>query len=143
MDESILNSTKKILNVGVDDTSFDLDIITHINAAFSHLQQLGIGPEAGFQIVGDEEEWANFFGEEPPPVNIINAVKTNIALRVRSWFDPPQLPHVLAAMERQLQESDWRLNTMREGTDWADPDPPVVARTFDLDYNIGTLPEEV
>lgn len=143
MEESILKSTKKILNVAEDDESFDLDIITHINAAFSHLQQLGVGPVIGFQIVGESEEWANFFGEDPAPVYILNAVKINIALRVRSLFDPPQLPHVLAATERQLQESDWRLNALREATEWADPDPPVVARTLDLDYNIGTLPDDV
>lgn len=143
MEESILTSTKKLLNIGEDDTSFDLDIITHINSAFSHLQQLGIGPVTGYQIQNGSEEWADFFGEDPPPVHVINAVKTNVALRVRSMFDPAQLPHVHAAMERQLLESDWRLNVLREATDWADPLPPTVgARGLDLDYNIGTMPEE-
>jgi hypothetical protein len=47
---SILTSTKKILGVSADDTVFDLDIITHINSAFSTLCQLGIGPATGFMI---------------------------------------------------------------------------------------------
>jgi hypothetical protein len=125
MEQSILKSTKKILNVSEDDTSFDLDIITHINSAFSHLHQLGIGPDAGFVIEDDSAEWADFLNEESP-LYILSAVKTNVHLRVRSIFDPPQMPHVLTAMQAQLLESDTRLLIMREETGWVDPDPPDV-----------------
>jgi hypothetical protein len=122
MEQSILKSTKKILNLSVDDTSFDLDILTHINSAFSHLHQLGIGPEAGFVVEDADKEWADFLDEETP-LYIVSLVKTNVHLRVRSIFDPPQLPHVLTAMQQQLLESDTRLLIMREETEWADPDP--------------------
>ena len=125
MEQSILKSTKKILSIGDDDPSFDLDIITHINSAFSHLQQLGIGPAAGFQIEDENATWEDFLGTDAR-LPILNAVKTNVYLQVRYIFDPPQLSHVMQAMERQLQESDWRLNVLREETDWVDPDPPVV-----------------
>lgn len=127
LEESILKNVKKILNVGVDDPSFDIDIMTHINTAFSHLQQLGIGPPGGFQIEDDQAKWTDFL-PAPDPVTetylpILNALKSNIYLRVRLIFDPPQLSHVLAAQERQLQESDSRLSMLRESTDWVDPDP--------------------
>lgn len=125
MEQSILTSTKKILNVGEDDSSFDLDIITHINSAFSHLHQLGIGPEEGFEIEDEDAEWSDFLGEGAP-TPILNAVKTNVYLRVRAIFDPPQLPHVLTALKDQLEESDTRILMMRESTAWVDPDPPVV-----------------
>jgi hypothetical protein len=125
LEQSILKSTKKILNIGEEDTSFDQDIITHINTAFSHLHQLGIGPEIGFVIDGAEEEWSDFLDpEENTPM--LNAVKTNVYLRVRAVFDPPQLPHVMTAMNNQLLESDTRLNIMREESAWTDPDPPDV-----------------
>jgi len=130
MEQSILKSTKKILNINPDDTSFDLDIITHINSAFFHLQQLGIGPRGGFEIDDETAEWQDFL---PPPdpvpdsyIPTLSAVKTNVYLQVRYIFDPPQLAHVMQALERQLQESDWRLNVLREETDWVDPDPPVL-----------------
>jgi hypothetical protein len=130
MEESILKSTKKILNVGVDDDSFDLDIITHINAAFSHLQTLGIGPKAGFVILDADAEWGDFLpAPDPVPDNylpILSAVKTNVALRVRLVFDPPQMSSVLTALQSTLDQSDWRLNVLREETDWVNPDPPVV-----------------
>lgn len=124
MEESILKSTKKILNIGVDDTSFDLDILTHINSAFSHLRQLGIGPETGFVIEDADAEWVDFLHEETP-LPILSAVKTNVHLRVRAIFDPPQLPHLMTAMNEQLRESDTRLLIMREATEWADPDPEL------------------
>jgi hypothetical protein len=124
MEESILRSTKKILNIPMDDDSFDHDIITHINSAFSHLHQLGIGPDIGFDIDDDTAVWLDFLNEEVP-LYIRSAVKTNVHLRVRVIFDPPTLPHVAMAMKDQLLESDTRLNIMREETDWADPDPPL------------------
>jgi hypothetical protein len=124
MEESILKSTKKILNIGEDDSSFDQDILTHINSAFSNLRQLGIGPEEGFVIEDEDVEWGDFLETESLP--ILSAVKTNVHLRVRAVFDPPQLPHVMSAMQAQLLESDVRLNTMREETEWDDPDPALV-----------------
>lgn len=129
LEQSILNSTKKILNVDPSDDSFDIDILTHINAAFSHLHQLGVGPDAGFVVEDQTLKWDDFLPDAP--LYILSAVKTNVYLRVRSLFDPPTLSHVLTAMQQQLTESDVRISTMREATDWVDPDPPVPSDTVD------------
>ena len=40
-------------------------------------------------------------------------------------FDPPPTSYLLQAMDRQILEAEWRLNTMREATEWVDPNPPV------------------
>jgi hypothetical protein len=122
MEESILNSTKKILGLDPEYTVFDQDIITHINTAFSTLTQLGIGPADGFAIVDDSAEWANFLELETK----MDSVKTYVYLKVRQLFDPPQTSYLITAMERQIQELEWRLNSTREETDWVDPDPPPV-----------------
>jgi hypothetical protein len=125
MEESILISTKKMLGIG-DDTSFDHDILTHINAAFSHLQQLGIGPLVGYQITDDEPTWEDFL----PPVDsetylpILGAVKNNVFFHVRLWFDPPASSYILTSLEKLITESDFRLNVLRESTEWINPDPP-------------------
>lgn len=123
MEQSILKSTKKVLNIDPDDLSFDQDILTHINSAFSHLWQLGIGPAEGFSIEDDTVEWTAFVVDDLP---ILSAVKTNVLLRVRMLFDPPQLQHVMTAMQTQLLESDTRLSIMRENNDWFLPTPPPV-----------------
>lgn len=126
---SILDSTKKVLGVDPADDSFDQDVITHINTALSHLQQLGIGPVGGFIIEDDTPTWEDFLeGMNPASetyLPILSAVKTNVYLRVRLFFDPPSVSYVLTAMQQQLQESDSRLNMLRESTEWVDANPTI------------------
>lgn len=122
METSILTSTKKILGIAADYTAFDLDIITHINAAFSTLTQLGVGPATGFMIEDAEDEWYNFIEDDIQ----LNSVKTYVYLKVRQLFDPPTTSYLISAVEKQIQELEWRMNTNREATEWIDPDPAVV-----------------
>ena len=123
METSILNSTKKILGLASDYTAFDLDIITHINTAFSTLTQLGVGPAAGFMIEDASTNWVDFLGDADPQ---LNSVKSYVFLRVRLLFDPPATSYLINAYEDQIRELEWRLNSHREETQWVDPDPPVV-----------------
>lgn len=122
MEESILKSTKKILGLNPDYTVFDLDIITHINAAFSTLNQLGLGPAEGFKIDDDNAEWGDFLEDETK----IESVKTYVYLKARLIFDPPATSYGITAFEKQILELEWRLNVHREDTQWVDPDPPLV-----------------
>ncbi len=125
MEQSILKNVKKILNVSVDDDVFDLDIITHVNSTFSTLYQLGIGPSEGFMIEDDTALWASFLGSDP---RLLNQVKTYVYLKTRILFDPPTASSfVMGAIEKQITELEWRLNTHREETSWADPDPNLPA----------------
>jgi hypothetical protein len=121
MEQSILLSTKKVLHIGPDDESFDLDIMTHINSAFSDLNDIGVGPAEGFTIEDDAPEWEAFSDD----VVQRNRVKTFVFLKVRLAFDPPQMPPLLASLEKQLEQTTWRLSVGRETTDWVDPDPPL------------------
>src|SRR4029077_8389210 len=122
METSILTSTKKILGIAEDYTVFDLDIITHINSAFSTLTQLGVGPPEGFMITDATAKWDDFVANDFQ----YNPVKSYVFLRVRQLFDPPSTSYLIAAVEKQIQELEWRLNVYREGLDWVDPDPPPV-----------------
>lgn len=123
METSILKSIKKVLGLAPDDESFDQDVIMYVNSAFSNLQQLGLGPVDGFMIEDDTEVWDDLEIDEVP---ILSQLKTCIYLRVRMLFDPPTTSYLQDAMNRQIQEHDWRLNVLREGTEWVDPDPPGV-----------------
>lgn len=119
MTDSILDSTKKILGLDPEYTAFDLDIITHINAVFSDLQQLGVGPEEGFAIEDASSNWNEFLVGNL----MLNSVKTYIYLRVRLLFDPPITSYLISSLKEQLQALEWRLNVQREGVLWTDPDP--------------------
>ena len=115
---SILNSTKKILGISEDYTVFDLDIITHINTAFSTLTQLGVGPAQGFMIEDADAVWTDFIADDIQ----YNSVKSYVFLRVRQLFDPPTTSYLIAAYDKQIQELEWRLNVHREETGWTYPD---------------------
>lgn len=119
MEDSILNSVKKVLGLDPSYTVFDQDVIMHINTVFTTLVQLGIGPVNGFMIEDDEPTWGDFLGED---VNL-NSVKTYMCLRVRMIFDPPATSFAINAMEEQIRELEWRINVHREATMWADPTP--------------------
>ncbi len=121
MEQSILKSTKNILGLPDDYTVFDLQVLTHINTAFSTLTQLGVGPAAGFMIEDATPVWEDFIGSDLQ----YNAVKTYVFLRVRFLFDPPQTSYLLTAMANQIQELEWRLNVRREGTAWVDGSIPL------------------
>lgn len=122
MESSILKSTKKKLGLADDYAVFDVDVIDHINTAFSTLTQLGVGPADGFMIEDENAEWADFIGTD----NLqYNSVKTYVFLKVKLLFDPPETSYLISAMERQIEEIAWRLNIHREETAWVDPDPPV------------------
>ena len=110
MEESILLSTKKILGLDAGYTAFDLDVITHINAAFSILNQLGVGPEDGFSISDESSLWSDYTA----PYNQLHLVKTYVFLKVRVLFDPPGTSFHLESANNQIKEYEWRLNCFRE-----------------------------
>jgi len=110
METSILTSTKKVLGIAESYTAFDLDVITHINAAFSILYQLGIGPTDGFMIEDETTEWDEF----NVPMRHLNLIKTYVYLKVSMLFDPPATSFLIEAKTKQIAEYEWRLNTFRE-----------------------------
>lgn len=141
MADSILTNVKKIVGIAEADTSFDPDIIMHINTVFSVLNQLGVGPTAGFMIEDATPTWDDFLGvrqkgqlEADGSVSytdqqlttadkLLNMVKTYVYLRVRLLFDPPQTSFVIESINHQIIELEVRINMVREGASWVDPAP--------------------
>jgi hypothetical protein len=119
--DSILDSTKKVLNLDSEYTPFDQDIIMHINGVFSTMYQLGVGPEEGFAIEDKTSTWTAFLGSDPR----LNHVKTYVYLRVRLLFDPPTTGYLVEALQRQIEELAWRLNVQREEVAWTEPVTPT------------------
>lgn len=111
MENSILNSVKKLLGVSDGYTAFDLDIIIHINSAFSTLSQLGIGPVEGIAIEDSSATWdvLNLSTNQ-----LQSMVKTYVYLKSRMGFDPPATSFHIEAMNKQIEEQEWRLREMRE-----------------------------
>jgi hypothetical protein len=118
MIQSILTSTKKSLGIDASYTAFDEDVIVLINSAFSTLNQLGIGPENGYAIEDASATWSSFIGSNLK----YSSVKTFVLLSVRLIFDNASMTaHVARAMKEERDEIGWRLNVVREETEWVDP----------------------
>ena len=109
MNESILLSVKKALGLTDDYIYFDRDIIMHINSVFTVLNQLGVGPEAGFFIEDSSASWSDY-GE----MTRLEFIKSYMYLKVRLLFDPPTSSFVLSSMETMARELEWRINVMAE-----------------------------
>lgn len=108
---SILDDTKKVLGINVSDTSFDTDVIMHVNMALGTLQQIGVGPIAGVSITDNTTLWSaltDIYG------NFFMMVKTYVYMKVRLAFDPPATSFGIAAVEKQIEELEWRLNAVAE-----------------------------
>lgn len=102
--DSILNSIKKLLGIQPEYTSFDDDLILHINSVFVILNQLNIGPPEGFFITDKSTKWSKYTTETNH-----NMVKTYVYLKVRLLFDPPSSGILVESMNRMISELEWRL----------------------------------
>lgn len=109
---SILDDTKKVLGLEKPYEAFDADVILHINAAFSTLEQLGVGPVGGFTISDSFQEWDSYNTDQ----RILSHVKAYIYAKVRVMFDPPSNSSVLQALKDSISELEWRiLHTIEVG----------------------------
>lgn len=110
--DSILVSVKKLLGIAEENTDFDSDVIISINSVFTVLQQLGIGPSSGFSISDESAVWSDFI----PEGEMMEAVKSYVALKVRLLFDPPTSGTIMQALTNMTNELEWRLNVLCDKT---------------------------
>lgn len=108
MEDSIFKTIKGLLGPDADYNEFDQDIIVFINSAIATLTQLGIGPDSGFRITGEDETWQDFLGDAKD----LDSVKSYIYMKVRIAFDPPTSSFVMSAYEEACKEYEWRLNVV-------------------------------
>lgn len=106
MEESIFDSIKALLGPDASYDVFDQDILIHINSAISVLTQLGVGPANGFMLMGSDEKWSDFIGDD----KTLQMVKSYIYMKVKMAFDPPVNSSVLNAYQEACKEYEWRLN---------------------------------
>jgi len=107
--DSILDTIKHMLGILPEETAFDSDIINFINGAFSTLTQLGVGNAIGYQIVDSTNVWSEFYTDPR-----LNGIRTYVFLRTKIAFDPPTTGFTQSAMDRQIQELEFRLNVVAD-----------------------------
>lgn len=106
--DNILNTVKKLLGIPEDYDCFNTDILININMVLPVLTQIGIVTDIG--VVTGESKW----DELSSSTEIANLLKTYITLRVRMIFDPPTNSSLMDAMQKKIDELEWRLNLLGE-----------------------------
>lgn len=109
--DSILDSVKKMLGLSNTDTTFDVDVIIHINSAFGELAQIGVGdPTVGFSISDNSALWSSYITSQA----YLAMVQQFVYLTVRLAFDPPATSFGLDALRQQILQLSWRINSSIE-----------------------------
>jgi hypothetical protein len=94
-----------MLGISNDDTNFNDELIMFINGALMVMTQLGVGPSQGFSITSAKNTWKELLGDRKD----LDAVRSDVFLRVRLIFDPPINSFLVTAIEKQIAEYDWRI----------------------------------
>lgn len=115
---SILDSIKQLLGIESSDTNFDKEITIFTNGALMVLNQLGVGPLTGYSITSKDNVWDEFLLGRTD----LDLVKTDVYLRVRLAFDPPQNSFLVNALEKQIEEYDWRITVNTTPVPVVDPE---------------------
>lgn len=110
IEESILKSTKKTLGLADSLVVFDQDVLMHINAILTVLNNYGIGPTDGLYVDDEGVEWSDL-GESQ---KLTNLIKSWLLLRVRMLFDPPTTSFHITAIQEQIAEFEFRLFVDRD-----------------------------
>lgn len=105
--DSILTSTKKLSGISDNCPHFDDQIVAYINSVFFVLKQLGVGPEEGFVIEDESNEWVEFLPDNPV---LREATKAYMSAKVRLQFDPPSSSSHMEALKSIIAEYEWRAN---------------------------------
>lgn len=108
-DNKILDSVKAYCRITLDSgvTAYDEELIGHINTVLMMLNQMGVGPEGGFELVTGDETW-----DQVIPDNIkYPGIKDYIKIKTRILFDPDSFSsNAMNSANEVLAEIEWRLN---------------------------------
>lgn len=113
LDDSILQSVKKIIGIVPECTDFDLDLIVHINTAFSILYQLGLDDKIPYSITNSNDKWSDILQDR----TYLELVKSYVALKVKSIFDTPTIGTVNESLNNMIRELEWRISVLVDPVD--------------------------
>ena len=103
--QSILDTVRGAIGLVADDTSFDSELIIHINSNLATLYQNGVGLPI---VVEDSTALWSDLKDESKNNDMFEQIKTYIFLRTKLLFDPPP-PKTANYMDAAATELLWRL----------------------------------
>lgn len=117
INDSVLNSTKKLLGIMPEEKDFDQDIIAAINASIFTLSQLGLNTKDGITVYDETTTFSDLFKDCVDSLDI-EAVRQYIYIKTRIAFDPPQVNALAEMFKEQKKELEWRLRLSAEQSEY-------------------------
>lgn len=110
--KSILIDIREAVGLNAENAEFDSDLLMHINASISKLNQNGIGNAL---VVGDVKPvWGDLLDPSQEEGNVhAQMIPLYIALATKLIFDPPP-PSTVEHYSRNTDELLWRLKVAYE-----------------------------
>ena len=121
LQESILNTIKKMIGVEENYKQFDIDLIVHINTAFAALAQIGHNLKDGYFISDMNNIWSEYITD----TRLLDPIKTYVYLKTKLVFDPPSSSMVIESMKQTLKELEFRIQISAESIDKEDKNVSV------------------
>lgn len=106
--DKVLDTVRRIIGGSFLDPHFDQELIVHINTVIAFLDQLGL--KITTRVITESTTWEELI----PNVDLIEDIKTFISFKVRLIFDPPTGSSAMNALEKVVDECEWRI---REAVD--------------------------
>lgn len=107
VETSILKSVRSAVGLDAEDSSFDSELLMHINGSVMILHQNGIGMP--IHVEDEEAVWDDFKNPLQADANsMLSAAKTFIFIKTKILFDPPP-PSTIKYMAEAADEYLWRL----------------------------------
>ena len=104
MDQSILDSVRKIIGNGELDDFFNSDLCMAINTVLMQAHDMGLVCD-DFSIVDNTKTWRDILLKEDQ-INL-HALISWTALRTRLLFDPPTSSTLLNSIKEEAQRLEW------------------------------------
>lgn len=112
LENSILRDVRAGLGLSIDDTSFDVDLIMHINALISKINQNGAC--RFITVSGEETTWEDLMDPTQVEGNKhFQLVPLYMTLTTKLFFDPPP-PSTAEYYSKNSEEILWRLKIAYE-----------------------------
>lgn len=111
-ENSILKDVRESVGLTSEDTSFDIELLQHINASIGRVNQNGVG---NFLVVEDETAvWGDLKNENQVNGNLyFHMIPLYISLMTKLLFDPPA-PSSAQFHSSNAEELLWRLKIAYE-----------------------------
>lgn len=107
---NILETIREGLGLSEDDTSFDVELLIHINAAVARLTQNGVGK---YVDINTETMWYDILVDPTAEQEYSNMIPKYVLISTKLIFDPPA-PSIVDQYVRMAEEMLWCLKISYE-----------------------------